>query len=302
MERTQNRPLRLVASKSAAGAVRTAATPQARLSESDYRQFETPLRNAASRTARRLRLTAVEAEDLLSDLWVRVLTDRRVVERFHRRASLETYFSVIARNLVLDARNKTFGKWRPTVAAQRHSAAAVEFERLVVRDKVPAETAIELLRARGESIAERDLRSIFLAAPKARRRYVDAARIHECPSADPSPFDHVVLHDTARHAVRLNHALAHALACLSADDRQLLALRYGLGRSVAEIAKSMSLPQKALYRRFERLLRGLKRHLQGAGVERSIFHDALASSASHLSALLMPAIDPDNSQEMRNTA
>jgi hypothetical protein len=44
-------------------------------------------------------------------------------------------------------------------------------------------------------------------------------------------------------------------------------MRYHDGRSVAEIGSVLHLDQKALYRRFERLLKGLRRSLESEGVD-----------------------------------
>ena len=53
---------------------------------------------------------------------------------------------------------------------------------------------------------------------------------------------------------------------LPADDRLILQLRFDSEMSVAEIARSLGLDQKQLYRRIERHLREIRQRLEDAGI------------------------------------
>jgi RNA polymerase sigma factor (sigma-70 family) len=295
MARTGNRQIRLVVSNDGAGA---------ESAETDYQSLETPIQVAVSRTARRFLLSPMEAEDLLSDVWVRLLSDRRVIERFRRMATLETYFSVIARNLVLDARNKTLGKWRPTAAAKRRGEIAIQLERMVLRDNMRPEVAVECLRSTQEVVTRRELSAIAQSiAHKSRRRtHVGVDHIARRPSPEPSPYDRVILLEAKRCTARVNSALADALGRLSQSERHLLRLRYADHHSVARIAEILSIPQKGLYRRFDSLLRRMRCSLQNAGVDRQVLTAVIGFDPQHLTALLTTSSVTDKAHEFRNSA
>jgi DNA-directed RNA polymerase specialized sigma24 family protein len=65
---------------------------------------------------------------------------------------------------------------------------------------------------------------------------------------------------------RAKVALRRAIASLNAEDRTLLELRYTRGESTADISRRMKLDQKGLYRKFDRMLAGLRSELEGEGI------------------------------------
>jgi RNA polymerase sigma factor for flagellar operon FliA len=71
-------------------------------------------------------------------------------------------------------------------------------------------------------------------------------------------------------------ALAKALESLPAQDRIIIKMRFDDGFSVAEIAKAMTLEQKPLYRRIEKLLIDLRRALEASGVSAAQIREAIA--------------------------
>jgi RNA polymerase sigma factor for flagellar operon FliA len=70
--------------------------------------------------------------------------------------------------------------------------------------------------------------------------------------------------------------LNKALASLPAQDRLIIKMRFDDGFSVAEIAKAMTLEQKPLYRRIEKLLIELRRTLEASGVSAGQIREAIA--------------------------
>jgi RNA polymerase sigma factor for flagellar operon FliA len=67
-----------------------------------------------------------------------------------------------------------------------------------------------------------------------------------------------------RHEVEA--ALRRALDQLPAEDRCILLMRYWQDMSVADIARALSLQQKPLYKRLDKLLGELRRLLTQFGV------------------------------------
>ena len=71
-------------------------------------------------------------------------------------------------------------------------------------------------------------------------------------------------------------ALTAALAGLEAEDRIIVSMRFLDGCSVAEVARALSLEQKSLYRRLDRLLQQLRLLLEQHGVSRDTIGEMLA--------------------------
>src|SRR5207244_6212744 len=110
----------------------------------DYAACVGPARTAVAHVAGRHRLTAAEAEDLHGELWVRLLANEgRTLRNFQRMARIETYLVAVATNLLIDRQRQRDGKWRPTARSVRAGVGAIEIERLVVRDGVAPDAAIE---------------------------------------------------------------------------------------------------------------------------------------------------------------
>ncbi|MGH8186413.1 MAG: hypothetical protein ACREUC_07605, partial [Steroidobacteraceae bacterium] len=66
--------------------------------------------------------------------------DYAVLRRFEGASSLRTYLTVVLHRVLLDQRNREWGRWRPSAAAYRNGPLAVRLERLVTRDGLtPAE-------------------------------------------------------------------------------------------------------------------------------------------------------------------
>ena len=66
----------------------------------------------------------------------------------------------------------------------------------------------------------------------------------------------------------IEQALAAALEVLSKEDALLVKMHFIEGLSVADVARSLALPQKPLYRRLDRALALLRRELERRGVTR----------------------------------
>jgi RNA polymerase sigma factor for flagellar operon FliA len=83
--------------------------------------------------------------------------------------------------------------------------------------------------------------------------------------------------DTERTAMaeRVSCALKEVMAHLDAQDQLILALRLDDGRTVADIANTLRLDQKPLYRGIERLLHRLREGLTAAGCDAASVVDAL---------------------------
>jgi RNA polymerase sigma factor (sigma-70 family) len=214
---------------------------------------------------RRHQLSAADAEEFRSVVYLRLIEhDYRALRQFQHRSSIRTFLNVVIERLYLDFRNHEWGKWRPSAKARRLGREALLLERLIARDGFTLSEAVEILRCQhGVTLPPAEL-SALGAGVRARplRQPADLEGLLELRDAGPLADELVARAQSARRAVATCRALARAVAALPPVDRQLIDLRFREGRTVAEIARTLRMDQKQLYRRLAQLLTGLRQALE----------------------------------------
>jgi RNA polymerase sigma factor for flagellar operon FliA len=76
----------------------------------------------------------------------------------------------------------------------------------------------------------------------------------------------------------IDAALQRAIEDLSPEDQVLLRLRSFDGCTVADVALSLGVPERPLYRRLERLLRDVRTRLEAGGISREVVRASLRES------------------------
>lgn len=219
--------------------------------------------------ARRHRLTREDSEDFLQSAHLKLIErDYEVFRRFKGRSSLRTYLLVVCTRLLLDWRAERYGKWRPSTAAVRLGQVAVFAERLVYRDGFSIDGAFETARLRFPALDAAELRRIFDLLPARESRRMISDQILEEVAA-PQAADPVEVRQREGVARHVGDVLEQAVRSLSADDQRLLRHRYTEGRTIPSLAESLGVEPKMLYRRFETVLRRLRRAMAEAGVTNS---------------------------------
>ena len=226
------------------------------------------LRSVASR-----RLGPDDAADFIQSAELRVLQRRYdVLTRFDGRSSLRTYLQVVVERLLIDWRNAQYGKWRASASARRLGPIGVFLDRLISRDGCSGDEAVEMARTRWPHVPVESLVEIVDQLPPHRPRFVRRELGDDVAITDFD--DPVVRRETEQRTGRRRKALLRALRTLPHDDREILRARYVEGRTVRAIAENAGLEPKALYRRFERVLIGLRRTMLD-----QVEHGALASTS-----------------------
>jgi RNA polymerase sigma factor for flagellar operon FliA len=219
------------------------------------------------------RLPPADAEDFIQSVQLHVLErDYEVFRRFHGRSSLRTYLTVVVTRLLLDDRNRRFGRWRPSAPALKLGPQGVELERLITRDGYTPAQAVERLAMNCGAAIREELWAMVGTLPNRPRRQMVSEESLE--STGVSFDDPVEAEDRQRRRARIGAALAKALAQLSADDRRLLALRFHDQQRIATLARHMRTDPQTLYRRFARILRALRRSLAHTGIDATVLLDA----------------------------
>lgn len=212
------------------------------------------------------RLSREDAEDFAQSVQVRFLErGYDILSRFEGRSSLRTYLTVVVSRMLLDWRNSKYGKWRPSKVAVSLGEHAVDLERLMSRDGYTTDEAAEALRMKRTAPSLPALRRLAEQLPaRPRRRMVSDEPLRD--AAAPPFADPIELEDRSRAERRVRAALAGALRQLSPEDRWLIQARYVRHQPVRTAAEALRTDPKALYRRYERILRRMRELLTAAGV------------------------------------
>lgn len=216
--------------------------------------------------ARVHRLSAADAEDLAQSVRLRLVQrNYDIFRRFKRGRSLSAYLSVVVARMLIDRRNAEWGKWRPSSAARRLGPPAVLLERLIQRDGLTREEAIQTAARESCAPTISELRQLVQTLPARLPRrellHQDMRRHDAVAFLDPI--------EAAEHASSEQRMAAHlgsALRVLARDERRLLYLRFVRNQSVSDIARGLCMDPKRLYRRFDASLHRLRVELAARGI------------------------------------
>ncbi len=242
-------------------------------------------------TARR-RSTPEEAQELYGLVMLKLIEDDYAVLRnFRGASSWSTYLTVVIQRQLLDLRTKEWGRWRPSATARRLGCLAVELERRLECDGLEPTVALQQMLMAGMARTAVELEELLAQLPRRRRgAKVAGLKIDElagdglagdglagdelggegATALAPTAGRHVELPSAAmmrRQAVaELSDVLYGALGDLSQQEQTLLRLRFGEGWTVRRIALQQGAKERPLYRRFQSILRRLRRVLEGRGL------------------------------------
>jgi RNA polymerase sigma factor for flagellar operon FliA len=224
---------------------------------------------------RRHGLQRSESDDFASIVRLRLLeNEHAVLRKFQGQSSLRTYLTVVITRFLLDYRIQQWGKWRPSAEAKRQGPLAIQLERLLYRDGRSFEDAVHMLPDHPRAELER---LAGLLPHRTPRRFEGEQKLEGMARAEPSAEGELLGKERAAGARAAIGVMRRALGALPAEDRLILRLRFAQGLQIVEIARTLRLAAKPLYRRIEQLLLGLRRALEAAGVDREETLAALGS-------------------------
>ena len=203
--------------------------------------------------SRRRRLSPDEAQELASEVYLRLLQhDAAVLRCFRSESGLGTFLVVVIQRVLLDMLVARAGKWRPSASARRLGRVAILLERLVYHDGLGLREAAPMVRERlGVAFNDDELHFMLMLLPaRCRRRMVGERELEQVHAEAPNA-EELLLQATAAPERR---RVAAALASLPEEDRQLIGLRFVSGMRLCEIARLRRIDEKQIYRRFQRSL------------------------------------------------
>jgi RNA polymerase sigma factor (sigma-70 family) len=222
---------------------------------------------------RRHHLDADAIEELQSAIRLKIIeNDYEALRKFEGRSSMRTYLTAIVQRHFLDSRTTLWGRWRPCALARRAGAAGVLLDQLLTRDGLVLDEAVAKVRERHD-VPDAELRRLAAVYPaRTPRRFVGEEYLNGVPDAATPAVDGALLQD---EATRAQLALDAALAALGDEDRVILKYKFVHGLQISQISRLTGLAQKPLYRRFDGIIKALRRELEARSV-----------SGEHVSALI----------------
>lgn len=256
----------------------TGAVSRGQQASVSYAQFYEEHRELVDGTiasiCRRNRLSQADADDFMQEAHMKLMQPS-VLEAFQKRSSLETYLRVVLQNLYRDIRNSELGKWRPSVEAKGNGPVAVLFERLVVRDRLSFDEALETLRINHDVTESREkLEALAARLPIRRtRRPIGDEALAGMPDGRPLPDTVLSIEQHQAYVEHGRHVLQDALGKLDPEERLPIKLRYIDGLKVVAIASLLKVDAKRLYHRIEQLLERLRVELETRGIDSTRLFD-----------------------------
>ena len=224
----------------------------------------------ADRLVRRSSLAREDGEEFASWVKTRLIeNDYATLRKFRGESQFTTYLAVVISMLFRDYRVQRWARWRPSSTARRQGELAVHLEDLVMRQGFTIDQAGEILRTRGlTDLSNNQLVRLFdQGSYRSRHRpTIESDESLENTAVTLSSEDSLLNTEAADEAQNLLALLLRAMEDLDEEDRTILRMRFWDGRSVAETARALGIPQKPLYRRLDRLLSRLRDALVRDGV------------------------------------
>ena len=221
---------------------------------------------------RRARLFGADAEDFASEVRLALIeNDYAILGKYEGRSSLDTFLTVVIQRLLADSRIRAKGRWHASSEAERLGPAAVLLETLVRRDGRSLDEAMPHMHAAHPNVTREEMVSTLDRLPEraGRPKPVDLDAIgHAIAGGEPADA-RVVAGDRQRMSNIAGSKLRELMQAMPVEDRMLIKFRFAADMSVADISRTMRLPQRPLYRRLDGLLLRLRGALSEAGVDRA---------------------------------
>jgi RNA polymerase sigma factor for flagellar operon FliA len=216
-------------------------------------------------TCRRNRLSPDESEEFKSIVRLKLVdNDYAILRKYEGRSSLATFLAVVVQRMLLDYRIQMWGKWHSSAEAKRLGEAAIEVEKLLVRDGRSPDEAWAALQPTPHNLTRAEIARIASRLPRREPKKtlvgLDEAASLTAPATDPMD------EDRKRISEKISIVVRRFIDALADDERLVLQLRFETGMTVAEIARSLHLDQKQLYRQVERQLREIRVELEASGI------------------------------------
>ncbi len=231
---------------------------------------------------RRRGLADDKAEDF--DAWVKlrlVETGYRAIRRYREGSSFPAYMRRVIENLFCDYHRQVAGRWRASAAARRAGLVAIRLERLVIRDAIALDQALEILRRNyGHELGERQLAALLESLPVQPSRKPSFERCLEGLTDDRRSDRQAEDRERRRLIAALLRVLTARMAALAVEDQRIVRAHCLDGVRISALARQLGLSQRSLYSRRDKTLLALRRGLEESGFRWSEVRQAMPLEAA----------------------
>jgi RNA polymerase sigma factor (sigma-70 family) len=212
-----------------------------------------------------------EAEDFASWATMKLVEgDYAIFRTFRGEADWKTFIATVMVRLSIAYSREHQGRWRPSAAAERMGTPAKELEQLVRRDGYTVVQAGEKLRTAGVTdLSDLELARLLDTLPARgpmRPVEVEADPVLEGTEGSDRADERVEAAEAETERSALKAALLRGMDAMSYEERMIVWMHYGEGRTLAYVARALNIEQKPLYRRIDKLRDLLRSHLEREGV------------------------------------
>ncbi|HEX7184964.1 MAG TPA: sigma-70 family RNA polymerase sigma factor [Thermoanaerobaculia bacterium] len=237
------------------------------------------IEQVAVHACKRAHFSPQETEEFVSTVKCKIIEDDYgIIRKFQGKSSFRTYLTIVVQHLFLDYQNHRWGKWRPSEEAKRLGPVAVQLERLLSRDGYSLGEASEILRTNHHvGMSPQELTDLATKLPprNPHRRMEGEEVLQSQPSLEKTPAEVVMAREAMEKRGRIRGLLREALDSLVPEDRLIVKMLERF--SVAEIARTLNLEQKPLYRRLKGIYATLRKYLESKGVRAEDIGDILGN-------------------------
>jgi RNA polymerase sigma factor (sigma-70 family) len=218
--------------------------------------------------ARRHRCDQEETEDFAA--WARlklVDNDYAILAAYQGRADIGSYLLVVIQRLFLDYRISKWGAWRPSAEAKRLGSLAVRLETLRARDGRSFEEAYQTLRGVDPELRREVLEDLEARLPaRSPRRFEGENALESLADPRAAADEGVIEEEVSARKRKATAVVIELMRELAPQDQLVLRLRFAEEMQIADVARTLRLDARPLYRRIERLLADLRRGLAERGL------------------------------------
>lgn len=248
--------------------------PDRQAAEKLFLEHRLWIERVAAMTCKQHGVFDADAEDFVGWMQMRVIEDDYAIIRgFRGESGLKTYLASVVNRQFFEHGRQRLGRWRVSAKAEQLGPPAPELEALVHRDGYTLEQAGEKLRTSGRTALSnaqlaRLLSQLRDRAPLRPVEVPSATRDDALATAQASSYadERVTAAEDQQERRRVLASLDRALEALADEDRIIAKMHFRDGFSVADVARTLNLEQKPLYRRVDRLRTRLRQLLEQEGV------------------------------------
>lgn len=224
--------------------------------------------------------------------------DYSVLRKHDRRSSFAAFISVVVQRLLLDYRIAQWGKWHASAEAKRLGDRAIAIEAMLYRDGRTVDEVLPVVQRRWPEVTHAEIEDLTRRLPRRlpRPRAVPVDLAAEEVGADTESVHAAAFErDRIELAQRVNAIVRSVINEIGEHDRAVFRLHFDGGMSIAEIARTLHVEQKPLYRRVQRILAHLRSRLEAEGIGEAEANELLTARCTGLDLDLAGAVGPRRS-------